>query len=404
MALLRVGNLFGSGLLMIVRENCSLRVTGSVFVALASMVHAQNASHAQDDPYAPTYRSYTQPSRANGVVGAVPGLTGRFDNLAVAAEDNGIKQLAAAQESPTGRIIPIHQSPDIADIPNPTPVESTPGQHTTGLPEGMLLDAPLQYSPEAASPLFKRLTSRVTATWLPGSGDDLGIFDIDLRGSFAASRLSGLTITPGFQTHFLDGPLRTDMPGQLHNVRTEFSYKRQLSQRLGSEIAVSPGWYSDFESSNSDALRIISRVLGFYALSQQTQFAFGVLYLDREDISLLPAAGLIHVPNESTRIELIFPKPRLAKLVRRGPCSQQWVYLGGEFGGGSWAVARTSGLKDVATYSDLRLIVGVETKNDGGATWLVEAAYVFARELEYRSGLGDFDPSDTAMVRAGVTF
>jgi len=383
---------------MMVRDMCGLRVMALVCVALTSAVHAQDA------PYAPTYRSYRSPARVSGVAGPAAGETGRIDNQTFIAEENRIRQLAATQDGSAGNIIPIHQSPDIADIPNPTPVETPSGQYSTAPPAGMLLDAPIQQMPEASSPFFKRLTSRVTATWLAGSGDDIGIFDVDLRGSFASTRLRGLTITPGFQTHFLDGPLRTDLPGQLYNVRTEFSYKRQLTQRLGGEIAVSPGWYSDFESSNSDALRIISRVLGFYALSKQTQFAFGILYLDREDVGLLPAVGLIHAPNESTRIELIFPKPRLAKLVRRGPCSQQWVYLGGEFGGGSWAVARTSGLEDIATYSDLRLIVGVETKNDGGATWLVEAAYVFARELEYASGLGDFNPSDTAMVRTGITF
>jgi len=110
------------------------------------------------------------------------------------------------------------------------------------------------------------------------------------------------------------------------------------------------------------------------------------------------------LPREDVRLEVIFPRPKLAYRLMRDESQSRWVYLAGEFGGGSWAIERTTGSKDVATYSDWRLILGLENKFANKTSWLFEAGYVFNRQLDYNSGAGDFDPGDTAMIRAGLTF
>ena len=65
---------------------------------------------------------------------------------------------------------------------------------------------------------------------------------------------------------------------------------------------------------------------------------------------------------------------------------------------------RLSGLVDRVTWQDFRLLAGVERKMNGGAGYRVEAGYVIGRSVKYASGLGDFDPDNTWLVRGGVTF
>jgi hypothetical protein len=109
-------------------------------------------------------------------------------------------------------------------------------------------------------------------------------------------------------------------------------------------------------------------------------------------------------PNEDWKFELSAPRPRIARRFSHDDCSAHWVYVVGEFGGGTWALRRVSGLNDVATLSDYRLMIGYERKWTSGRNWLIEAGYVFSRRLEYTSQLGDTDLPSTALVRLGVTF
>ncbi|MFV2093722.1 MAG: hypothetical protein ACC634_11620, partial [Hyphomicrobiales bacterium] len=80
--------------------------------------------------------------------------------------------------------------------------------------------------------------------------------------------------------------------------------------------------------------------------------------------------------------------------------TEKWMYLSGEYGGGSWAIERATGLKDVITISDLRLMLGIETKSADSDSF-IEFGYIFDRKLEYRSKVGNFQPSETLMIRVG---
>jgi hypothetical protein len=228
-----------------------------------------------------------------------------------------------------------------------------------------------------------------------------------MHATLIAPRAPGWSLTPGFQVHFLDGPTRTDLPEQLYNARINLGWMHQINPRLGVQLAIAPGVNTDFRQSSSDAFRMTGRALGFYGLSPQTQLLFGIAYLDREDVRILPAIGVIHSPTPDYRFEFIFPKPKLAyrlSQMANAAAGERWVYLSGEFGGGSWAIERASGAEDIATYRDWRLIVGMESKAQTGPGWLVEMGIVFNRDLEYKSGIGDFEPDGAGMLRAGVTY
>ncbi len=141
-----------------------------------------------------------------------------------------------------------------------------------------------------------------------------------------------------------------------------------------------------------------------FAQSERFQWIFGVIYLDREDISLLPMAGLNWSPNERTRYEFSFPRPRYLRQLRQQGEQEQWWYLAAEFGGGSWAVERTSGQNDVVTLRDYRLITGMEYKIPQDRSWFWEAGLVFGREVEYLSNIGNFRQDPSAVLRLGVNF
>ena len=82
---------------------------------------------------------------------------------------------------------------------------------------------------------------------------------------------------------------------------------------------------------------------------------------------------------------------------------QDWVYLGGEFGGSTWAIRRAAA-NDVLTYRDFRLLLGVERKALGGLDTRLELGYLFCREIRFASTAADIEPSDTVMLRAGLTY
>jgi len=254
------------------------------------------------------------------------------------------------------------------------------------------------------TPLLHFGDSRFRVTWLPGDGNSLGITDIDGQMKITVPRVPGLVLTPGIGTHYLNGPSRTDLPAKLYDAFIEFKYMKQVTPQIGYELAITPGVFSDYEQSNSDAFRLPGRALAFYGQSAEKQFVAGIAYLDREDVKLLPVFGMIYTPSEAVRYELIFPRPRLAARYLQTDTLDRWMYLSGEFGGGSWAVERVSGAKDVATISDWRLITGIETRYFSGIVTNFEFAIVFNREVEYKSKAGDYDPDSTAMLRYGVTF
>ena len=103
------------------------------------------------------------------------------------------------------------------------------------------------------------------------------------------------------------------------------------------------------------------------ALFISKQFVAGVLYLNRDNIRLLPAGGAIWTPNDDWRFELLFPKPKFGMRVNVGPGFEDWIFTTAESGGNTWAIVRDSGAQDRVTYLDYRLLVGYERKLDGGA-------------------------------------
>jgi len=260
--------------------------------------------------------------------------------------------------------------------------------------------------PEGKPGFFQQ--AAVTTTWLPrGDADDFGIIDFEFSAIFAMhapTRESPLIFKPGSDIHLFDGPEAPDLPSKVYDEYLQIRWMSKLTDRLGVDVAVTPGVHTDFESGSEDGFRMTAHALTAYEWDPTTQLVLGVLYLDSNDISFFPVGGVIWTPNECVRYELVVPKPRIAW--RTGVCCdvETWWYVAGEYGSGEWAITRASGARDVITLSDYRAIVGVERKTTQGVSSRFEVGYVFGRELEYESATPSIEPGDTVMTRVGLWY
>jgi hypothetical protein len=232
--------------------------------------------------------------------------------------------------------------------------------------------------------------------WIIGGGDDFGMVSLWSDYYQQAGVSSGLGFDLGF--HFLDGPVQTDMPPRVFDFGVGLQSRDRLDW-FGYDVAGSVRASSDFEGSARKGVRNPSHAVGFIGLNPEVDLVFGIDYVDRGDVKLLPVAGLILMPTPAMRFELVFPRPRITFQLTEA----QRLYLCGDLGGGSWAVERTNEVDDLATYRDLRFGIGVESVDKDGSRHALEIDYLFSRRLTYTSHNGDMDFDDAVMLR-WVTF
>jgi len=275
---------------------------------------------------------------------------------------------------------------------------------------GALSEEDLYYlPPQKLSPyksgFFQALS--LSAAWFGNANDpdDLGgiEFDTYLTVALPAPIVEWpLLITPGFNTTLIDGPTVTDLPSRLYFTYVDFMWLPVIVNRWKALLSVAPSVYGDFDTGD---FRFTGKALAIYDWDPgRLQFVGGVLYLNRDNIRLLPAGGAIWTPTDWTRFELLFPKPKLAVRIGVAPGSEDWIFTTAEFGGNTWPILRESGLKDNVTYLDYRLLIGFERKLNGGAGYRLEGGYVFGRNITFSSGIGDFNPQNTIIIRGGITF
>lgn len=249
---------------------------------------------------------------------------------------------------------------------------------------------------------WKKTTN--TLTWIAPGSDGMGVTTLDIRGSLELPDCPAIWFVPRVGVSWLNGPQVTDLPGQLWDFSFEGVAAMPLGDRWILQAAVAPSFYTDGDNTSSDAFRLPARLLAFWKYSDRLTVAGGVFFLDRDDVNWLPVAGLLWNPNDDWKVELMAPRPRVAWRCSRGEEADRWLYVVGEFGGGTWAVRRNSGQDDAATVSDYRAMLGYEQKSPRGTGWWVEAGVVFKRQLKFQSSLTEFDLADTLLVRAGMAF
>lgn len=311
----------------------------------------------------------------------------------------GLPLASAEQPTPTAAVQPL-----LFEGPS-TPLES-------GLQELETVPIPVR-RPGEREGIFQ--SGSIAAVWLPAPAkDDLGWTQLNARLVFGFPfpvHERPLLVSPFFTAWALEGPDDPDLPSTLYGTGIQFRWLGKLAGRWGYDVAVTPGIYSDMEIDNGDAMRITGRGIAVYEWNPYTKLLLGVVYLDRRDVGVLPVAGLICQPNDDWSIELVFPRPRLARRLAfvsfdGDPihCCEHWLYLAAEFGGGTWAIERADGREDELTLRDYRLLIGWEKKHPTAYDSRIEIGYVFGRQVEFESATPDFEPDDTLLVRYGVKY
>jgi hypothetical protein len=221
---------------------------------------------------------------------------------------------------------------------------------------------------------------------------------------------SPLLVTAGFAGTLTNIPQGADIPDALFEGYVQARWLRKVTQRLGVDLAVSPGWYSDFHNDSPQALRITGHGFGAWEADEDLRIVAGLIYLDRYDVNFLPAGGLLWTPADEWRYELIFPRPRVAWRIVERPRASHWAYVAAEFGGNQWAVqsitAPTTGRDQIMVIQDYRLLAGWERRPaDLGLSIKAELGWVTGRSVRYY--LSDqtwLYPSDTFVARLGVWY
>ena len=264
--------------------------------------------------------------------------------------------------------------------------------------------------------LFER--PRFRHTYLEGGDNSqLNINDTELATTVTFPNWFGssqpLRLSPGFIFHFWDGPNTEetgfDLPSRAFSVYLAADYSSNPKANAGFETNLTVGLYSDFRNSSSDGIRLTGTGLLWKRINSYTTFKIGAEYLDRVDVKLLPAIGVFLAPNPDLRLDVYFPRPKLAQRLPRIGRFEVWSYIGAEYGGGSWAIERTplvgDDFDDQADINDVRAFVGLEWMGPRRITGFLELGYAFERELLYRSDPdNELELNDAFMLRTGVAF
>ncbi len=245
--------------------------------------------------------------------------------------------------------------------------------------------------------------TRAALSWLYGDGDHFGMTHWAMRHSLDIPEFNFL-VTPGTDIRFIDGPRSPDLPSRLYTAFVDFNYEQEYDPNWTYQIGLRPMVATDADHADQSALRLASRFVLFRRLFERMELVAGVYYYDREDVPLLPTLGLIYRPDDNTRWHLVFPNPRLSQRFMQTDNFDLWMYQAFEFGGGTWAIERATGFDDTVSYRDWRWLTGVELSAVNGRRYFVEVGLVFRRKVEYRSFGGDYKPSNTGMLRAGMVW
>jgi hypothetical protein len=215
-----------------------------------------------------------------------------------------------------------------------------------------------------------------------------------------------LQVSPGFVLNLWDGPkppATADLPAEAYDAYLNFGWQPEISPQVAAILNTRVGVFTDFNTFNSDSLRILGQGLLMLRLSPTIALKGGIEYFDRLEYKLLPAGGILWTPNERSRFDIYFPRPKLAHQAFVMGNSTVWLYLGADIGGGSWTIERTSGLNERVDMNDIRAFAGFEWMDHFGFSGFIEGGYVFDRELKYEFSHGDdLNMPDTLMIRAGI--
>jgi len=254
----------------------------------------------------------------------------------------------------------------------------------------------------------------LSAEWEPET-DGVAIDSYDLSVTIPTYPIFGPPppfITTGYSYTHIGAPAAFDVPSSLHEYSLGTAWMRKINERWMARLMLSGVFASDMDNTSSDAWQVRAGGFAVYRPNDRWSFAVGAFATGRDDIPVLPIAGLTWEPSPYLKVDLMMPKPRISRLLIDTGRIQHWGYLGGAISGGNWAYDRTSGQGDRLNYREWRLVLGWEVRPPqppgtfipSGKVFHTELGYVFGREFEFDSVAADISLSDTLLLRTGIRF
>ena len=246
----------------------------------------------------------------------------------------------------------------------------------------------------------------ITAAYLPRFGSDgFGIASIDLRHVllFGYGEYPPLEVTPGVAMHRWSGPGTLDLPEAVYDAYLDLHVRAWESELSAISFGLTPGLFGDFERVDSQTYQWSGWMLANRHLGPEWTLSGGVAYVRQLRGNWLPIGGAVWTPSDATRLELIFPRPRIARRLASRGVWTHWGYVAGKFGGGAWSVADTPEQNVLVGYSDLRLLGGWEAFSAMGREWRGEIGYVFGRDITVDDTVVD-SPSGSLVAEWSFAF
>jgi hypothetical protein len=257
-----------------------------------------------------------------------------------------------------------------------------------------------------------------------GEGTRVAVNELDTTATFALPFFHNspanlnhapLLITPGFGLQLWDGPqttttMRADLPPNTYDVFIDTAWNPQFTPLFGAELGLRVGIYTNWDVLVWDSWRIMGRAIGTLRMTPTWQGKLGVIYLDRNQVKILPAVGFTWTPSADARYDIFFPAPKASKRLWNTGKHDWWGYVAGEYGGGAWTFRRNSnGFTGISPfdYNDIRVVLGTEfvPRSPTGLAGNFEVGYVFYRQLYYVSGPPHIqDLPSTIMFRFGLSY
>lgn len=263
-------------------------------------------------------------------------------------------------------------------------------------------DNPIPPKPEMVS----YIGTQFTGTWVLSRGDaGFGTLGLDVNSTIAwrfAESQAPLIFTPGFAVDHWTGALAEYLPDQVYSSYFDINWRPRVTETIDLNLGVSPGLYGDYRKIDSATLQWTGWALGDLAVSEQWHLLAGVLFVRQLESHVLPAGGVIWIPDSDTRFELVFPRPRIARRLYTVSENDWWGYVAVQYGGGAWAITLVDDSRDTLFYSDIRVVVGTEWRRPRGTVGVFEVGYLFNRQLSLTDDFAE--PSSTLIVRGGLTF
>ena len=246
------------------------------------------------------------------------------------------------------------------------------------------------------TPKSEYQVSESRMTLVPANASDFGWFSLEST-PFSPSKAicpdqDAISFTGGIGIHFLRGPTITPLESRIFDFIGGIQSRKTINDVFSYDLATSIGVYSDFEGSARDGVRFPSHAVGFVDLGL-ADLVFGVEYLDREDIKLLPVGGIV-VRGEDIRAEFVFPRPRVDIAIDEAAS----LFFKGNLAGGSWAIERPDESNDVFTYRAFEVTMGIQTVGEESVS-SVELGYVFDRSIEFRNTSFEESFGDAFIIR-----